>query len=73
MGALKEEKRHKEALIVLEQYLKNKEETIKYTIENGLYKTTIKLCSNLINQDVIGNICLLFFYLYHMLTIGLKK
>ncbi|CAH2049362.1 unnamed protein product, partial [Iphiclides podalirius] len=52
-SALKEEKRHTEALIVLEQYLKNKEEAICYAIENGQYKTAIRLCSNLNKQDII--------------------
>ncbi|XP_047028993.1 putative elongator complex protein 1 [Helicoverpa zea] len=45
VNGLKEQKRHKEALTVLDQYYGNNEETISYAIECGQYKTALTLCS----------------------------
>ncbi|XP_075979445.1 elongator complex protein 1 [Anticarsia gemmatalis] len=42
---LKEEKRHKEALIILEQYYGKGEEAVSYAVECGQYKTALRLCS----------------------------
>lgn len=42
---LKQEKRHKEALSILDQFCGNQEQTILYAIECGQYKTAIRLCS----------------------------
>ncbi|CAH0724919.1 unnamed protein product, partial [Brenthis ino] len=43
--ALKEEKRHNEALRILEQLLDNNEEIILFAIECGQYKTALRLCA----------------------------
>ncbi|KAJ8714548.1 hypothetical protein PYW07_002773 [Mythimna separata] len=45
VDGLKQEKRHKEALTVLDQFYGNPELTILYAIECGEYKTAIRLCS----------------------------
>ncbi|CAH0588039.1 unnamed protein product [Chrysodeixis includens] len=42
---LKQEKRHKEALTILDQFCGNQEQTILYAIECGQYKTAIRLCT----------------------------
>ncbi|XP_068622441.1 elongator complex protein 1 [Battus philenor] len=45
VNALKNAKRHNEALVILEQHLRNTEEAIHYAVETCQYKTAIKLCS----------------------------
>lgn len=42
---LKQEKRHKEALTILDQFYGNCEVTITYAVECGQYKTALRLCS----------------------------
>ncbi|KAF9422466.1 hypothetical protein HW555_001864 [Spodoptera exigua] len=43
--ALKQEKRHKEALTILDQFYGNSDQTISYAIECAQYKTALRLCS----------------------------
>lgn len=43
--ALKEEKRHEEALIILEQFYGDPEECISYAVETSHYKKALRLCS----------------------------
>ncbi|KAM3965504.1 elongator complex protein 1 [Aphomia sociella] len=45
INGLKEEKRHHEALKIFEQYYGDNEEAIKYAIDNGQYKTALRLCT----------------------------
>lgn len=45
INALREEKRHNEALIILEQYYGDCDEAISYAVECGHYKTALRLCS----------------------------
>ncbi|CAH2982016.1 unnamed protein product [Chilo suppressalis] len=50
INTLKEEKRHQEALQILEQYYKDIDKTISYAIECGQYKTAYRLCAQY-NKD----------------------
>ncbi|XP_014368772.2 elongator complex protein 1 [Papilio machaon] len=52
VDALKDEKRHKEALTILEQHLQNGVDAIIYAIENGQYKTAIRLLSKYNRPDL---------------------
>ncbi|CAG4944114.1 unnamed protein product [Parnassius apollo] len=45
VNALKDEKRHTEALTILEQYLQSTEGAIYYAVENSQYKAALRLCS----------------------------
>ncbi|CAB3244736.1 unnamed protein product [Arctia plantaginis] len=49
---LKEEKRHKECLSILEQYYGNHEEVISYATEFGQYKTALRVCSQYKRPDL---------------------
>ncbi|XP_028167442.1 elongator complex protein 1 [Ostrinia furnacalis] len=52
VNALKEEKRHNEALNILEKYYDDCEKTISYAIESGHYKTALRLCSQHSKSDL---------------------
>lgn len=54
MDALKEEKRHNEAINILEQYCDDCDKTISYAIESGHYKTAFRLCSQHNKNDIRG-------------------
>lgn len=54
MEGLKEDKRHKEALTILEQFYGNSELTISYAIECGEYKTALRLCSRYNKNNLKG-------------------
>uniref|UniRef100_A0A1E1VXL1 Elongator complex protein 1 n=1 Tax=Pectinophora gossypiella TaxID=13191 RepID=A0A1E1VXL1_PECGO len=45
INSLKDEKRHREALSILEQFYDDKDEAIRYAIESGQYKTAIRICT----------------------------
>ncbi|KAG6444956.1 hypothetical protein O3G_MSEX003635 [Manduca sexta] len=45
INGLKNEKRHNEALSILEQYYSDPDGTISYAVECGHYKTALRLCS----------------------------
>lgn len=51
---LKQEKRHKEALNILEQFYGNCELSILYAIECGDYKTALRLCSQYKKPNLKG-------------------
>lgn len=55
---LKEEKRHKEALIILEKYYCNPEDTVSYAVQCGQYKTALLLCSQYKLPDLKDSIVL---------------
>ncbi|CAH2087106.1 unnamed protein product [Euphydryas editha] len=50
---LKEEKRFKEALVILEQFSEESEDVIIFAIESGQYKTAMKLCAKFNHLDFI--------------------
>ena len=61
---LKQEKRHKEALTILDQYYNNSEVTISYAVECGQYKTALRFCSQYNKMHLKGLYgYLLFFYI----------
>lgn len=59
---LKEEKRHKECLSILEQYYGNYEEVITYATEFGQYKTALRICCQYKRSDLKGNYMIFSFY-----------
>ncbi|CAH0758252.1 unnamed protein product [Diatraea saccharalis] len=54
INSLKEEKRHQEALQILEQYYKDNDMSISYAIECGQYKTAYRLCSQYDRDELKG-------------------
>lgn len=54
--SLKEEKRFKEALTILEQYYDNKEMAIRFAIDSGQYKAAIRLCTRFQKREWRGKL-----------------
>lgn len=56
--SLKEEKRFKEALAIVEEFSEDSENVIIFAIECGQYKTAMKLCTKFKHLYLIGTLFL---------------